>query len=77
MWSAFWAVLNFLTALPSLIKSIKDLIKQMKVDAMKKKESARKQKADQIATDIKNAQEAGDVEKQTDALSSAVDDFNS
>ena len=76
-WSIVLAIINFLTSLPSLITKLQQMAADYREEQWKGKEQARKEKADQTAEKIKHAQDVGDEQAQEDALSDAIDDFNS
>lgn len=73
MWSSLF---QFILALPSLIGSVMSLMKRIREEKLAAKETARREAAHKAASDLKAAQEAGDVEAQNDALSRIVDDYN-
>ena len=74
MWAKFIAFLWSLPELLNLYQQAKKAIEEMR-EARKNKEQDKKR--DQAGQDLKDAQESGDEQKQKDALSSVLDDYNS
>ena len=66
-------IAQVIASIPTIISGIREIQRVIKENEDKKREAALKDAADRL----KKAQAEGDVEKQKEALSDIVDDFNS
>lgn len=71
--AALKLIVQIVSAIPTILRGIREIERVIKENEDKKREAALKDAADRL----KKAQEAGDVQKQKEALSDIVDDFNS
>jgi Sec-independent protein translocase protein TatA len=69
-------VFNLLSAIPTLLKFIREVQKELTLIKRTRDEEKRKEEAAKVAEDLKAAQAAEDERAQRDALSRIVNDYN-